>query len=108
MGHTECEICAFSNLCPNKGKNCSILQADPVVIESVDDIRSLQKKILNDAILTLRKAEALARLGIVEYDVTDKMRKQIFDITQKMLTSLSPGEDFVPEGIEKMLGDIDE
>lgn len=87
---TECDICLYSDVCPSAFDHakCPIVDDSDVKIEDTESILALQKSILKDAVITLKRAERLARLGAVPFDDVDRVRRQVLEFSEKLKKSI--------------------
>ena len=101
----ECDVCPYKESCNEftEGQDCVIISKDVPVLETAEEIKRLQKTLLSEALMTLRKAEVLARAGKLEFDAVDKLRNQVFQFSQMLLKSLGTGEEVRTSGVDKFL-----
>jgi len=87
---SECDHCLYSDSCPKAfaGSKCRLVSRSEISLDSPADVLEAQKAILIDTMRTLKKAEALARMGIVSFSDVDRVRRMVLEFSEKLKKSM--------------------
>jgi hypothetical protein len=107
-GESDCDGCLYRDVCDkcSKGGNCKLVENISVSITNREDVEKLLMDSLQDAVTTLRRAEALARERPPKVKLSDVvyLRRAVFEYGEKLRKAMAPVESEEKLSVSEKLG----